>query len=376
MHRAFFIVGFLTVIILAAVAGYAFGKGFRATGDLPIALMALTAASSAFAYFLAIAVHETGHAAIGSRVGLNVIWFVVGPFMWQKQLGVWRFKWNRSLTLAGGLVVCLPGESDDTQSLIQKYKAMVVAGPIASLLLALLTVVLVIAINGLMTSNLLALTVLRNFCVLVAAFSLAIFVVTIIPSHVGGFFSDGARYLRFTRGGDSARMEVASIKLLSISTSRMRPRLIDVEQLKEMKELAMRLNEPFAVYVDSYLYRSALDRGDIDAAEIHLSSYLGQIEKIPKGMRSNVWIDAAYYYAWARKDLVKAKEYWGKIQSNPAIEEAEIHATQAAIAKLEGDYKLALENIEQAIRKAPLMISPGSATMLLEQMQSLRESLA
>jgi len=55
-----------------------------------------------------IAVHEMGHAIAGIAVKFDFKTYVVGPFMWEKDEIGWRFKWNRNVNTAGGLVICMP----------------------------------------------------------------------------------------------------------------------------------------------------------------------------------------------------------------------------------------------------------------------------
>ena len=47
----------------------------------------------------------------------------------------------------------------------------------------------------------------------------------------------------------------------------------------------------------------------LKAAEQHLKNYLNKIDEIPAGMRNMVWIDAAFFYSFAKLDLLIAEKY-------------------------------------------------------------------
>jgi hypothetical protein len=142
---------------------------------------------------LTIGVHELGHAVLGNWQGFQLQWLTVGPFRWQREGKQIRVRWNTSLAAAGGLLVSVP--RGDHQ-LRRRYLRFVAGGPLASLLLAS------VALSG---YGLLATPAFRQplgfSLVMTATVSGAIALVTLLPLHLGGFASDGARLLTLWEGG-------------------------------------------------------------------------------------------------------------------------------------------------------------------------------
>jgi len=207
---------------------------------------------------------------------------------------------------------------------------------------------------------------------LIAFFSLLIFVVTIIPLHMGGFTSDGGRILNLQRGGEAARFEVLMLKILSQSSGGVRPGLLDWSELEEASQLGQKLNSPFAVYIQSFFHQSAWDKGNLDLAEQHLLAYMDDSESIPDGIRSIVWLDAAFFYAAAKSDLAKALDYWSRFKPSAIIPKAQVFSTEAAIRTLENKSAEANSKIDLALAELPNMMDRGTALALKDKLLSLK----
>ena len=317
------------------------------------------------AYFLVIAWHEGGHALAGTRVGFDFRAYVVGPFMWEKEETGWHFKWNKNVNLAGGMVICLPIGTEDLRRRFSIYAA---GGPVASLVLAVLAFVLFQAIpaGGSWLKG------LEVFFMITTLFSTLIFLVTAIPLHMGGFYTDGARILRLQRGGDVARFEILTLKIITSASSGVRPKLLNMAEIEEAQALAQKLNEPFGVYLHSFLHQAAFDQGDLDKAEKHLQDYIAEAEHIPDGVRNMVWLDAAFFYAYGKKDLAQAEHFWSKFKPSALIPKAQILATEAAIQVLQQDLKKAIATISSAEKALPSMLDKGLAIALEEKLAVLR----
>ena len=126
--------------------------------------------------------------------------------------------------------------------------------------------------------------------------------------------TDGARILRLQRGGDTARFEYLILKLTVSTSSGVRPKLLNINELEEALAVAKRLNEPFGVYLHGFLHQVAFDNDDVAAAEKHLLDYINEAENIPEGIRNMVWLDAAFFYAYGKKDLEAAARFWQQFE--------------------------------------------------------------
>ncbi|MFN7261355.1 MAG: site-2 protease family protein [Cyclobacteriaceae bacterium] len=356
------IVGFILLMILCVVMGFFIGKlGFQAGKNLPGSVVLMVGMAFIPVFFLVIGFHEAGHAVAGVWQKFDFRMYVVGPFMWDKEQEGWKFKWNKNVNTAGGMVICMP---TGTENLKNRFSIYAAGGPIASLILAGLCYLFYVLLPTASHIGFLFL--------LIAFFSLLIFVFTIIPLHMGGFTSDGGRILNLQRGGEAARFEVLMLKILSQSSGGVRPSLLDWSELEEASQLGQKLNSPFAVYIQSFFHQSAWDKGNLDLAEQHLMAYIDDIENIPDGIRSIVWLDAAFFYAAAKKDLVKALDYWSRFKPSAIIPKAQVFATEAAICILENKSAEANSKIDLAMGELPNMMDRGTALALKDKLLSLK----
>jgi hypothetical protein len=356
------IIGFVLMMILCGGLGFLIGKlGFQAGRSLPGSVMLMLAIAFIPAFFLVIGFHEAGHAVAGVWQKFDFRMYVVGPFMWDNEKEGWKFKWNKNVNTAGGMVICMP---TGTENLKNRFSIYAAGGPIASLILAGLFYGFYLLLPA--TSS------LSFLFLLIASFSLLIFVVTIIPLHMGGFTSDGGRILNLQRGGEAARFEVLMLKILSQSSGGVRPSLLDWNELEEASQLGQKLNSPFAVYIQSFFHQSAWDQGNLDLAEQHLMAYMDDSESIPDGIRSIVWLDAAFFYAAAKSDLAKALYYWSRFKPSAIIPKAQVFSTEAAIRTLENKSAEANSKIDLALAELPNMMDRGTALALKDKLLSLK----
>ncbi len=356
------IIPFLLMMALCGTIGYFIGKaGSQAGKDLPDGVALMWALAFIPVFFLVIGFHEAGHAVAGVWQNFDFRMYVVGPFMWDKEQEGWKFKWNKNVNTAGGMVICMP---TGTENLKKRFSVYAAGGPVASLVLA-----------GLCYAFYLLVPSMIGFLfLLIAFFSLLIFGVTIIPFHMGGFTSDGGRILNLLRGGEAALFEVLTLKIISQSAGGLRPSLLDWNELNQASKLGQKLNSPFAVYIKSFFHQSAWDKGNLETAEEYLQAYVDESESIPDGIRGMVWLDAAFFYAMAKKDLGKAKEYWSQFKPSAIIPKAQVFATEAAILVLE-DKKEANSKIEMALDQLSNMIDRGAAIALKDKLLLLKNSV-
>jgi hypothetical protein len=312
--------------------------------------------------------HEIGHAIVGVKVGFDFRMFVVGPFLWEKQNSTWRFRWNKDINKAGGLVLCLP---KDTENLSRRFLLFAAGGPLASLLLSLITIL----IYWFFLKDLIGIEIVNVSLFLIGGMSFMIFIATSIPTKMGGFYSDGARVLRLIRGGDTAKFEILMMSIIANTSSGVRPKLLNMNQIEEMDEIAIRLNEPFRVYIHSFLHHIALDNDDYEKAEKHLLDYIKVADEIPEGIRNAVWLDATFFYAYAKKDLIEAEKYWHKFKPSPILPKAQILATEAVLNFLKNDNENATSKLIASLSEIPNMIDKGLGVALKDRIIHLQNEI-
>ncbi len=364
------IVAFVVMAAIGGSVGFFIAKvGLNSANQLPKGVLVSLGLMVIPTFFLVIAVHEAGHAIAGVWMKFEFRMMVVGPFLWEKEPAGWKFKWNKNVNTSGGLVICLPMGNEN---LIKRFSVYLAGGPLASLVLAGIGYTGYVFLGSMQDQA--VLQGLRYFSMLMAWLSMAIFVITIIPMQVGGFSTDGGRLLRIQRGGEAARFEIMLLKIISTSTGGIRPRLWVQEELQEAFTLAKKLDAPFSVYLHSFFHQAAFDKGDMDAAEQHLKNYMEEAHKIPDGIRNSVWLDAAFFYAFARRDLATAEQYWNKFSPSALIPKAQIFATEAAIRMLKQES--ATDKIDAAIKELPAMLDRGVSVALHDRLLEMKQSVA
>ncbi|GCC49921.1 hypothetical protein SanaruYs_01350 [Chryseotalea sanaruensis] len=360
-----------SIIILGSLGGLAglflARLGLKTAHSTPLPVVLAMAILFVPAFFFVVAVHEAGHAWAGIKMNFDFRTYIVGPLLWNKEPDGWKFKRNKNINTSGGLVICTPRGS---QELTKRFSIFAAGGPIASLLLA----VVAFTAHALLKSATplpLVLHIVSNLLLLIAYLSIAIFVITAIPLHTGGFSSDGARILRLQRGGDTARFEVLLLKTISEGMGGTRPLLFNADELDEAKQLAVKLEAHMGLYIDYFLYQQAADQGNIEKAEAHLKDYLAQVDAIPEGLRASVWIDAAFFYAYYKKDLAKAESYFQQYKPSPMTGLMSVHAVSAAMAFLKEDWVNVRTHFNHAQDEMPKMMDQGMALVLQEKLNQM-----
>jgi hypothetical protein len=363
------VIAIILFMLIGAAAGFFGAKvGGAAASSIPAPVLITLAILFVPAFFFVIALHEGGHALAGVWMNFDFRMYVVGPFLWDKEQSGWKFEWNKNVNTSGGLVICIPTSSENVSKRFSIYAA---GGPVASLITALLAYGFYLICRQLAFGSQVG-QIFTYLWLMIAFLSAAIFVITSIPLHAGGFSSDGARIIRLLRGGDTARFEVLLLKMISSSMAGNRPAQLNKDELQEAQTLAEKLNAPMGVYIYHFLYQAALDREEFDDAEIQLNKYIGQADEIPEGLRGSIWIEAAFFYAYIKRDLQKANEYFEKYKPAALIPLAMVYATQAAMAILKNEVSEARIMIDKSLTELPNMMDRGIANVLNEKLHAMK----
>jgi hypothetical protein len=206
--------------------------------------------------------------------------------------------------------------------------------------------------------------------------SLAIFIVTMVPMHSGGFFSDGARLLRFARGGEAAEFDALLMQIVASSTSGTRPRELDEAVLDRGLEVGERLGSPMTPFLHYYKYYYHLDRGAIEAAARHLDQVRAREEAYPKAYRPIIPLETAFFTAAYLGSAEAAQEWFDRAELNPVIPKAHILIAEAALAKSRADWPQVLAKVETARRELPKVMDAGIAVFWNDWLESMEAQAA
>ncbi len=355
---------------IGAGAGYVGAQlGMQAAKDLPpavgLSLLLLLVPS----FFLVIALHEAGHALMGILVHFDFRFYVVGPFMWEKENSEWKFKWNKNVNLSGGMVLCLP---PDSHNLGKRFAFYAAGGPLSSVLTGGFFLALY-AILSTFPSTSWVLPFAAGWMWMLFFLSMVIFGLTAIPFHANGFSSDGARVFRFYRGGDTATVEVMLLKAIASSCSGVRPSNLNRNELEASLALAEKMKAPMGLYFHYYLFYHAFECQQLDFAEEQLTHYLHKANNIPAGLRSGIFLDAAFFYAVGRKDGEKASHYFSQFKPSALIAKSTILAVETSLAILKNNKEEAVRLFDRAMEEMPKAVDRGITVFMKEKLVSMKE---
>jgi hypothetical protein len=152
--------------------------------------------------FVVLAVHELGHLIAGLMNGFRFELFVVGPLGVKRENDKVKIYLNKNLGYYGGVAATTPVDDHDDNG--RKFAKVLLAGPIASIIFAMVCFVLAY----------LAGKPLGFIFYTGGLISIAIFFATTIPSRTGMFFTDRKRYQRLVHPGKDQDVELAMLKIM------------------------------------------------------------------------------------------------------------------------------------------------------------------
>ncbi|MFY7957470.1 MAG: M50 family metallopeptidase [Flavobacterium macrobrachii] len=147
-------------------------------------------------------IHELGHVIMGLLQGFRFELLVVGLLGIKREEEKIKIYLNKNFGYYGGLGLTVP--KDDSSDNLRKFANVILAGPIASIVFAVICFFVV---------NYLA----NPYGVIVFAAGLAsfgIFLATTIPSRSGMFYTDRKRYQRLIKAGKDQQVELAMLTIL------------------------------------------------------------------------------------------------------------------------------------------------------------------
>lgn len=222
--------------------------------------------------FVVIAVHELGHLLTGLMQGFKFQLYIVGPLGIKRDEDTDRIKWyfNKELNVAGGLAATIPEEDDPAN--ITKFARLVIAGPLASLLLGVLLLLI-----GRYFSGMIGLLMLFG-----GIMSLLIFVITIFPAGSPTFMTDGKRFLRLLKP-ETRTIEMAIMRLSAAYSKTRTYENLQVEDIELMKTDPTPMLNMMAYF---YAYLHYLSIGAFEKAAEEEVVFRKKAEQFPKGFRS------------------------------------------------------------------------------------------
>jgi hypothetical protein len=324
--------------------GAVLGVG-AATLDLfgmpPVERSALVTALGALLVVVAVAlttfVHELGHLAGGMLAGWTPHMLIWGPFKFVRERGGWRTERNRSLALAGGMALAVPGDANGG---VRQTAMMILGGPVASLLLGVLCLAGSRGVVRAMAGTGDVPRVIAAEALLFAGLaSLAAFAATLLMMQTGGFLTDGARLRRILRGGPTADRDRALMTLVGLSVSDRRPREWPRALVAHVRDA--RDGSPFDAIGPLFAFYHALDTGDPAGAHAAIALVHERMAVVPPAARGSYATEFAFYELAVRGDRARGRA-WLDLHGETAFDDRLVRPMLLAMANGERTRALAL----------------------------------
>ncbi len=306
--------------------------------------------------------HEAGHLLGGALGGFRPVMLFAGPLKLSFEHGKVRPSWNGSLSTWGGLALAIPKEGQGSRD---GYIRVIVGGPLASILLAVIAGFAAIYTNGLVKQcmGLLCLT------------SGAIGFGTLLPLRSGGFVSDGGQLLALLRGSRDAEARLKLAVVFGESCSGKRPREWSASLISEAIEVT---EDPVIKVSALSMLASAVDDGDdVERAREAFEAFAKQLHEgalsaYPVAFRGALILPIVVFNAERLNDA-EAAQRWLNVVQPGVMEKYFIDYAKAAIAAARGDKLLATEHARKALSLIKSTDKDGSTIKYRERLTRLAE---
>lgn len=287
--------------------------------------------------WVVVLVHELGHWFGGWVCGFELVQLAVGRTMLVRQDERWQLKRVKKLG-AGGLAGIRPRTADHLR---EKYALFVAAGPLASLLFAVLLFGLFLISPGRPWQ------ILSPVIGITAAVSFQVFVGNSLPIGRTRYLGDGTRFRQVCRLTAEGERLLARIHMLLTFTTPLRPRDLPADWIR----LGVSMSDDSKDHMSGCVraYESFLDRGEIEAAGRWLDEWLRIQRAGPIGTSQDHGLtEAAYFEACHRGNAATARELLNGARRQLMVERYSNLRAWAAVMLAEGQYDAALDLIAQA----------------------------
>jgi hypothetical protein len=332
--------------------------------DLPYPSLVPFIAQMEIAVLLTTFGHELGHLFAGWVSGKILRSFHVGPFRWAIRNGEWRFEFNLR-KFYGGSVGMVPPDLINMRS---RKAFSLIGGPVASLVMGSICTVATLLTPG---------HIWQPYWMLLsmmATFSLAGFVVNLIPLKPESNYSDGAQLYQVVTNGPWARVHFAFAMVTSSLVAPVRPRNFDVNVINQAAD-SVPLGER-GLLLRLFACNHYLDTGQIPEAIASVEQAEALYEQSKFEKPQDICAEFVFVNAFYRQDLAAAHVWWQRIEALDNVDpDADYWRAKSALLWLKGEREEALEAWEQGHALAQRLPSAGAYDFTRSCFAKLRGAL-
>lgn len=315
---------------------------FYVTITLTIALIASTFTSFAdktnmlalyiVLSFITIFIHELGHVVFGILAGYHFHFMIIGPITIENNDKI-KIVPNHSWSMFGGAASCMPKNTHS--ELTKKHLWYAAGGPLFSLGTAIIFLFIWLFID-------------HVFVFTAFLLNAAIFFATVIPMRMsGGLYSDGYVCLMLIRGGKEAEQYVATLLLTKELMSPKKPLEWSEAFIEEAKGITQSADNFLAAYAVFYYELSA---NGYEVASQTIDDY----KMIPITNKNKLLLQLITQVRQIdsyKSDKPDAELIASLHKQLSKVEPISYKRSEALLASLQGDEKLAEKRLQEAIKK-------------------------
>lgn len=318
----------------------------------------------AVAVLIEITLHESGHLLAGCLSGYRLRRLHIGPFLWFKRNGRWRFEFSSKAALGGSVGMA----TLHLNHFRRRTMVMIAGGPTASFITS---VIAALALSRRSEACSAPGWYLLAMLSTASAFS---FVMNLIPQRTKLFYSDGAQLFQLAANGPWGKVHLAMGMATTSLLTDIRPRDWDIQLINEaaaflktgVKGMTLQL-------LASHYY---LDAGQISEAVVRFKA--GEMLFDPAAIRKvqDFYSEFVFVNAVYGRDLAAAERWWLKLQALENIDlDADYWKARSAILWLQGRVEEAREAWQHANENAQKLPSCGIYNFTRSQVAVLRKIL-
>jgi len=252
--------------------------------------------------------HEAGHAAAAMTLRMKVCTFGMGPFVWSRWEGPWKFTFQRKqLCNPVGLTQVVPTRFDDFR---WDKISQVAAGPVMSLLTGGVGGMLLLTAPGSPWEP------AWYFLSVFATVSVVTALVNLIPFRIGGGYSDGAKLYQLIFSEAWTGYYREQIAGYAQWVTPLRPRDSDAESLWRVARWLPWGNE--RVQFQMLIVAHYFDCGSYREAVRVLEQTEAELRESPTKLSTHLLSVLVFYHAFLRQDAATARQWRDRALREPS----------------------------------------------------------
>jgi hypothetical protein len=210
------------------------------------------------------------------------------------------------------------------------------------------------------------------YCIFIAATSLGVFLVTLIPVRAGGFMSDGLQFIDVVKGGSAVIDRGTLLQIFAQSLDGVRPRDWDSSAIENLAKIDCEESLLRAGGL-MYLLAHAMDRQHDDDIAKYGKLLEESVDAFPSGFKQSVHVELAIC-AWLAGDKQAVEKHLQASQGG-MVEKSRRLLAQAALAKLEGREGDCERDRLLAIKLLPKATDAGESKLTEDQLDMLQSRI-